>query len=141
MDEANSRAPPRRCRVGKVSISPLANASSSASVGLYVAVVESDGESARSEERIVGSVPLLESGLGDSVAESKSEMAASVGGALTGSGDDESTSWPSIFISSPSWSGRQLLRDASSISGHEELCVRGGRSGGGLLEGVGMLEV
>lgn len=62
-------------------------------------------------------------------------------GALMASGDVVASL--SRFVSSPSSSGLQLLGERTS-SGHDELCVRGGNSGGvggALLEGVGMLMI
>jgi hypothetical protein len=63
------------------------------------------------------------------------------GGALTGSGADDDESLSTCMASVSSCSDRQGDTDARSSSGHDELWDRGGRSGGGLLEGVGMFEV
>lgn len=58
--------------------------------------------------------------------------------ALAESGDDASLSM--CISSNPSLSGRQDEVDARNSSGHEELCDRGGNSGGGLLDGVGIVD-
>lgn len=63
-------------------------------------------------------------------------------GALMVSVDDDVASSLSLFNSGPSSLGLQLLGERMS-SGHEELCVRCGNSGGVggvLLEGVGIVE-
>lgn len=86
---------------------------------------------------------LLESGRGDSVCDREEASTSSTfavddpGSACAGSGDEESLS--TCISSRPSWSGRHEDVDARSSSGHEELCDRGGSSGGGLLDGVGIV--
>lgn len=95
--------------------------------------------------------PILESGRGDSeldldmMSTSSAIITAAAVAAedpaseLTTSRDDASLS-TCISSSKPSLSGRQDEVDARSSSGQEELCDRGGNSGGGLLDGVGIVD-
>lgn len=99
--------------------------------------------SMRSEAEAGRLVPLRESGRGDSVVDRDSVRSWTISavGTLMAPGDVVASFSLSRFISGPSSSGRQLLWGRMS-SGHEELCVRGGNSGGVggvVLEGVGML--
>jgi hypothetical protein len=103
-----------------------------------------DGETTSIGSETERSVPVRDSGRGDSVVDRDSARSSTISaiGALMASGDDVVSALLSIFIASPSSSGSQLLGERMS-SGHEELCARGGNPGGVggcvLLEGVGMM--
>lgn len=121
---------------------PLSSVGVTRSVSI-VLLLGCDGPSTSvSSDVDLSRLPLREIGRGDSVFDLVSMSTSSVtaaeasGIALAGSGDDESLS---ICISSkPSLLDRQPDVDARNSSGHEELCDRGS-SGGGLLDGVGMV--